>query len=277
MNFFTLIQNSQINKIEPKKRERKPKVQNAQNDIIIDSSYRPAGWKENGLDFAETVLAFDSLNKKKKDLTEQELIIAHNYEILKSCYRTPRYILNLAKQFIGEFNFDAFYNNYGFTNSGKENFKTLSGYSSEDDGFNLYNWKHITADLEQPVGFKNPPFNRLEEAAQVINSYIKEDKKQSRIAFLTTLDYTNYLANCFRNADYFLMLGRVAFLGMPGVKTSTPRGSVGMVIYNSLLDIGNSRFIQFNGNLYYCVDLRKERSTLNLRQLALDYHETKNP
>lgn len=254
---------------QPKKRGRKSKIQNITEDIIINPSYRPAGWKESSLSFAETIEIFESLKKKKKDLNEQELVIAHNYEILKSCYRTPKHTLNLAKEFIGEFNFDPFYNPYGFTNSGQENFKTLSGYSSEDDGFKLHNWKRVTTDLDQVIGWGNPPFNRLEDAATVTNAFIDDDTKNSRFAFLTTFDFTNYLSDCFRSADYYIMLGRVAFLGMPGVNTSTPRGSVGMVIYNSRLDIDNSRFVEFEGNSYYTVDLRKERTTLHLKQLSL--------
>ena len=262
--------------IKTSKRGRKPKGESSNHlkeELIISPDYRPAGWKENGLSFAETIAVYDALNKKKSDLTESESVIAHNYDILKSCYRTPEYILGLANQLIGKFNFDAFYNDLGYTGNSKyatEDFRKLSGYSSEDDGFSLSNWTRITTDLEQPVGFKNPPFNKLEDAARIANAFIESDKRSPRLVFLGTLDFTQYLQESLRVADYLLMLGRVNFLPMPGVKTSSPRGSVGMLIYNPLLDIGNSRFIMYQGQLYYAIDLRKERNTLNLQQLSLE-------
>lgn len=280
MSFLEIAKTFPTPTPQPAKRGRKPKGENSPTFLKeseqIPSDYRPPNWKDSPLSLFETVAAAESIKKKKGELSEAEVVIVHNFEILKSCYRTNEHILRLKNYFIGKSNFDAYYNRFGFTGSEKyaeKDFRTLSGYSSEDDGFNLSNWKRITADLEAPNAFLNPPFNRLEDASRVTNAFVESDNRNPRIAFLGTLDYTNYLQESLRIADYLLMLDRIQFIGMPGIKKSTPRGSVSMLIYNPILEIGNSRFVMFEGNTYYCVDLRKEQNTLNLQQLVLDLGE----
>lgn len=269
MSFLDIVKKINIEPIK-QKRSRKPKTV-IESGEEMDFAYRPAGWLDSPYSFNETIQLTESFRKKKKDLTDSEKIIIHNYEILKSCYRTPKHLLKLAKTFIGEFNFDPFYNTYGFTGLSEfatEDFKSLSGYSDKDDGFKLSNWYDATFNLEEVIGWGNPPFNKLESAASLVNTFSKE--KEVRFAFLSTLDYTNYLQNCMQLADYFIMLGRVQFLGMPGIKMSSPRGSVGMLIYNSKLNIDDSQFIEFEGNIYYCINLKKQRQMRNLSQLTLE-------
>lgn len=276
MSFLELVKKeaSQQNTVSTRKYQRRSKIEFVEQ---ISEDYRPAGWLTSPLSFSETVAAFEQIKKKKKDVTNlEEQIIVHNHDILKSCYRTPKNILKLANKFIGKFNFDPHYNNYGFTGNeefAEKDFKYLSGYSDEDDGFNISNWHRATNDLEEVIGWDNPPFNKLENAAKIVNEFSKE--KEVRFAFLHTLDYTNYMQECLRNADYFIMLGRVQFLPMPGIKTSTARGSVGMSIYNSKLDIPESQFIEHEGEIYYCINLKKERQIRNLSQLSLE--ELLNP
>lgn len=277
MSFLEIAKKLPTSTSQPTKRGRKPKGENAYNHLKeseqIPSDYRPPNWKDSPLSLSETVAAAESIKKKKGELSESEAIIVHNYEILKSCYRTNEHILRLKNLFIGKSNFDAYYNSLGYTGSeryAEKDFRTLSGYSSEDDGFNLSNWKRVTADLETPNAFLNPPFNRLEDASRITNAFVESDTRNPRIAFLGTLDYTNYLQESLRVADYLLMLGRIQFLPMPGVNISYPRSSVGMLVYNPIIEIGNSRFVMFEGNCYYCVDLRKERDALDLQQMILN-------
>ena len=55
-----------------------------------------------------------------------------------------------------------------------------------------------------------------------------------------------------------IILGRVQFKPIPGLKNSQPTGSSVMFVYNSDVEL-NTGFILHNGKSYYCVNLKNKK------------------
>lgn len=239
-------------------------LQNLLNGIVIDESqYYPPGWVHNGLNFAQTIIEAEKFkNKKKNSLNNIELIIVNNAALLRSCYGTPDWLLKLGNYFIGLYDQDPFYNRYSLINNREysiEDLITLDGSCESKNGFNLNNWTGSRL-------LVNPPFSNLSDAANICNIHsIKEYKP--KIAFICNLDFSNYFKTCMKYADYLIILGRVQFNPMPGLKNSQPTGSSALFIYNSDKEL-DSQFFQFYNKDFYCINL-KNKDCLNLNSNAL--------
>jgi len=211
-------------------------------------NYIPPGWEYNGLNFEQTIKKTKEIlkNSKKSELSGNDLRTTENAKLLRSCYTTPDDILSLGNYFIGKYDFDPYWNPYSLIKSHlfSENLRVLDGTSKEKDGFNIKNWNGNSL-------LVNPPFIKLKEGAYLCIEYSQQEHSPG-IAFICNLDYTNYLKECIKYADYLIMLGRVFFKPLPGIEVSSPTGSSVMVIFNSKKDIKTS-FI----NEFLCIDIRE--------------------
>lgn len=234
-------------------------LRNLLKGVIIDENqYYPPSWNHNGLDFAQTITEAEKFkNKKKASLNSIELNIVNNASLLRSCYGTSDWLLELGNYFIGLYDQDPFYNPYSLIKDEKysiEELITLDGSDETRNGFNINNW--VGSSL-----LVNPPFSDLSDAAKICNEYSCKEYKP-KIAFICNLDFSNYFQECIKFADYLIILGRVQFKPMPGLKNSQPTGSSALFVYNTdkLID---SQFIEFKNKKYYCINL-KNKQCLNL-------------
>lgn len=221
---------------------------------VDENQYFPPGWINNGLDFSSTIREADKLkNKKKANLNATELVIANNAAFLRSCYGTPEILLELGNYFIGKYNFDPYFNPYSNLKNEKysENLVTLNGSNRSQNGFLIENWNGTSL-------LVNPPFSNLSDGAKLCNQYSQFEHKPG-IAFICNLDYSNYFQECCSCADYMIILGRVQFKPMPGLKNSSPTGSSAMFIYNSKIPDIETGFILLNGKSYYLVNLKNKK------------------
>lgn len=239
-------------------------LRNLLNDIVVDENqYYPPGWIHNGLDFKQTIIESEKLkNKSKKSLNGIELAIFTNAALLRSCYGTPEFLLELGNYFIGLYDQDPFHNPYSPIDNVKYSnpeLIKLDGSCESKNGFNIRNW--VGSSL-----LVNPPFSNLSDAAEICNNYSIKDYKPG-IAFICNLDFSNYFQKCIEYADYLIILGRIQFKPMPGLKNSQPTGSSAMFIYNSKREI-NTQFIEFQNRKYYCINL-KNKKCVNLDENEL--------
>lgn len=228
-----------------------------------NGDYYPPGWKHNGLSFEQTIKESTKFkNKGKASLNAEELIIANNAALLRSCYGTPDFLLELGNYFIGKYDQDPFYNDYSLLKNEKysnDDIITLNGSCPEKNGFDIKNW----------IGKKvwvNPPFSNLSDGAELCNQYSQFDHKPS-IAFICNLDYSKYFQECMKYADYLLILGRIQFNPLPGLKNSQPTGSSSMFIYNSEKKNIQTGFLNFKSKGYYIVNL-ENKSTEKCNEIA---------
>lgn len=228
---------------------KKPEI-----NVNSDEGYHPPGWKFNGLSFEETIKEATKLKNKKKDsLTTEELIISNNASLLRTCYGTPDFILELGNYFIRKYDQDPFYNDYSLLKSEKfsdENLITLDGSSPDKNGFDIKNWTGKKV-------WVNPPFSNLSDGAELCNQYSQFKHKPS-IAFICNLDYSKYFQECMKFADYLLILGRIQFNPLPGLKNSQPTGSSALFIYNSERKNIQTGFLNFKSKGYYIVNLENK-------------------
>lgn len=230
-------------------------LHNLLNDIVIDENqYYPPGWIHNGLDFKQTIIESEKLkNKSKKSLNNIELAIFTNAALLRSCYGTPEFLLELGNYFIGLYDQDPFHNPYSLIDNRKYSISELvklDGSCESKNGFNIQNWVGCSL-------LVNPPFSDLSEGATLCNAYCNNEKKPG-IVFICNLDFSIYFQKCMKYADYLIILGRVQFKPMPGLKNSQPTGSSAMFIYNSNREI-DTQFIEFQNRKYYCINLKNKK------------------
>lgn len=226
--------------------------------VIDENQYYPPGWIHNNLDFSQTIIEAEKFkNKKKNSLNNNELIVVNNAALLRSCYGTPDWLLELGNYFIGLYDQDPYHNPYSLIDNTKYSIPELiklDGSCESKNGFNIQNW--VGSAL-----LVNPPFSNLSDGAELCNTYY-DNKKKPGIAFICNLDFSNYFKECMKCADYLIILGRVQFKPMPGLKNSQPTGSSALFIYNSKKEIG-TQFIKFQNKDYYCINL-KNKAILNL-------------
>ncbi len=229
---------------------------------IDENQYFPPGWVNNKLDFSSTIKEADKLkNKKKANLNATELVIANNAAFLRSCYGTPEFLLELGNYFIGKYDFDPFFNPYSNLRNEKysENLVTLNGSNRSQNGFLIENWQGSSV-------LVNPPFSNLSDGAKLCNKYSQFEHKPG-IAFICNLDYSNYFQECCVCADYMIVLGRIQFKPMPGLKNSSPTGSSAMFIYNSKIPDIETGFILHNKRNYLLVNLKNKKETVLKNEL----------
>ncbi len=222
--------------------------------IETKEEFYPPGWIHNGLSFIETVRESNAI-KSKSSKTKEDLIILQNVKILRTCYCTPDFILELGTYFVGKYTLDPFYNPYSLIKNEKfselEKFKTLDGIAGRD-GFNILNW-------EGDCVFVNPPFDKLSEAARLCNTYCKYQHEPG-IIFICNLDNTLYYQECMKTADYLIQLGRINFNPLPGLKNSSPTNSSAMFVYNSSLET-DTGFLTLKNKAYHCTNLKNRKIT----------------
>lgn len=239
------------------------KSNNESEELKIIENYNPPNWIPLEFSYYE-IVKLGSKIKEKKNLDEKSSAILNNYNLLKDCYCTLPRELNVAKYFIGKFDQDPFYNPYSFTALEKfaeSNFIYLDGSSKEKDGFNIKNYVGNSL-------FINSPFSGLSDAAKICNQYALANHKPS-IAFIANLDYTKYIKECFKIADYCIILGRTQFRPLPGLKNSSPRGSTVLLIYNSKTHFEGNRELYFENKEFYCINLKEKKPPICVNQMEL--------
>lgn len=263
-----------------KKRKYKRKEESVDdadsNDIFFGLDYYPPGWiqlkqDDKILEPVDVVKIAKEL-KNKEPVSEFEKNIIVNLKLLRNCYCTEKQQLRLSKYFIRKIHLDPFYNPYAYTSLEEfadKDFKYLDGSSKDMDGFNIENWRKILKERNSSYFsvFANPPFDDLSKCADACNEFSLEKIKPS-ITFVANLDWTNYLKECFKYADYCIILGRVNYKPIMGLTNSSPRNSTIFLIYNSLMEIENNCNLILNGMQYYCMNL-KFKKEIDLQQLEL--------
>lgn len=207
----------------------------------------PPNWNFNGYTIEMNLTMARTIRDKKKSLhNAEEKRILENEKIIRSCYCTPEVILYLARFFIGPFELDPFYNPHAKTASyGSKNFTYFDGVNG--DGFDISKWEEFESIWE------NPPFNRLGEAANRTIEFLKTS--DAAVAFICSLDMTSYFKEFLKIADYLIILDRVKFVPIPGLKVSQPANSNALFIFNSKKEVPTG-LIKVQGSEYYCVNLK---------------------
>lgn len=248
------------------KRNKDLEFEEISSETNVDINYVPPGWINIDMNIPEVVDYYFKNMKGRKNYNDKEKLILKNIRILRDCYCTSKTELQLANIFIGKIQFDPFYNPYSFTllpKFSEENAGFLDGTCSEKDGFNPKNWPETATSF-----FANPPFSKLPEAFAVANEVSRRENKPS-IAIVGNFDYTNYIKDAFKFADYCILLGRVQYKPIIGLTVTSPRWSSTMTIYNSKYKLPNgSTRIFLKGREYFVIDLQNKKA-IDLLQLEL--------
>lgn len=261
VSFLELCNEYQKEKeIEEKQKQKKLDQENVENFL----NYIPPKWQGENFDFNLTSKQGKLIAKKKvEELNDDEKIVLNNFNILKSCYCTPYSVLKLAKSFIGKFNFEPYDNPYSlvktkefFHDNTEENPTTvLDGFSEEKDGYDIKNWPKPKQG-QTVSALINPQFEKLADVAKKCNIYSQMQFKP-KMALVCNLDYNEYFKDAMKHASHMIILGRVQFKPIPGVKTSSPRGSNALFIYNSKAEIPTGSLL-CDDKTYYCVNLKNK-------------------
>jgi hypothetical protein len=221
---------------------------------LNQKEWYPPGWYYNKYSLKENLDLARNLGKEKKSLlSEEDFKILNNEKIIRSCYCTTDIILKLSSWFIGKFDLDPFYNPHALTSLYSEkNFKFFDGING--DGFDIKLWKTYKK------VWVNPPFSRLKEAAEKVLEFIKENPN-SRVAFICNLDMTSYFEKFLGVADYMIILDRVKFIPIPGLKVSQPTTSNALFIFNSEKNLETGK-IKIGSSEFYCVNLKNKKVTV---------------
>lgn len=262
ISFLDLCNEYQKEKeLEEKQKQKKLEKENADNFL----NYIPPKWQGelqgNNIDFNWISKQGKLLAKKKvEEMNDDERIIHNNFNILKSCYCTPYSVLKLAKIFIGKFNFEPFDNPYSLVKS-KEFFQesteehpttVLDGFSEDKDGYDIKNWPKIA----NTSALINPQFEHLSSVSKKCNVYSQMQFKP-KMALVCNLDYNEYFRENMKHASHMIILGRIQFKPIPGIKTSSPRGSNALFVYNSKAEIPTGPIL-LDDKIYHCVNLKNK-------------------